>query len=633
LELALQASKIVIWEWDIPSNTLTWSKELRKIFKYDLKAPVTYEDYQKFLHPDDRSKINRHIQQSLKDGKRYSVEHRIIWPDGSVHWLLGQGQAFFKNGKPVRMTGSTLNIDQQIAVRQKIKESDERYQAFIKNSNEGIWRVELDEPIPINVSTKKQIDLMYEHAYMAEANRAMAAMYGFKSPKPLIGARLGDLLVRDDPTNTEYLTKFIKSGYSLVGHESHEKDKDGNDKYFRNSLVGTIENGYIVRAWGTQQDITEQTHAKIQLEESEQRFRTMADSAPILMWESGPDRKCTYFNKGWLSYTGRSLDQEIGEGWRQTIHPDDLQKITDVYYQAFEARRPYTAEYRIRRADGKYRWIIDNGVPRFSSHGRFLGFIGSCTDVHDLKQTKSLEQKTALLRKQRAQLLSLNKAKDEFISLASHQLRTPATAVKQYIGMLREGYAGKLTTKQQALLLTAYSSNERQLQIINDLLKVANIDAGKITLKKERVDIVSLMQRIVSNHNFNFKQSRQTVVFIPEQEQIVIKADVSRLSMALENLIDNAHKYTSEGKKIYIEIENFKTGVKIKIRDEGVGIANEDVAKLFQKFSRIDNARSTLVGGSGLGLYIAKSIVDLHRGTIVVSSVLKAGTTFTVILP
>jgi PAS domain-containing protein len=330
LELALQASKIGIWEWDIENDTLTWSKELRKIFKYDLKAPITYEEYQKRLHPDDKPMMNRHIQQALKDGKRYSVEHRIVWPDGSIHWALGQGQAFFKNSKPVRMTGSTLNIDQQVAARQKIKESDERYQAFINNSNEGIWRVELDQPISTKLPVKKQIELMYQFAYLAEANHAMASMYGFNSPRPLIGLRLGDLLVKEDPANTTYLTNFIKSGYSLMSHESHEKDRNGNDKFFRNSLVGTIENGLLIRAWGTQHDVTEHMRAKQQLEESERRFRAMADSAPILMWESGPDRLCTYFNKGWLSYTGRTLEDEIGTGWRQTIHPDDLHKITVI---------------------------------------------------------------------------------------------------------------------------------------------------------------------------------------------------------------------------------------------------------------------------------------------------------------
>ena len=140
-------------------------------------------------------------------------------------------------------------------------QSEERYQAFIRNSSEGIWRVELDQPIPTNLSPEAQVKLVFERSYMAEANAAMAQMYGFDTPDTLIGARLSDLMPENDPENIAYLTAFVKSGYKLSGVESHEKDNAGNDKYFRNSLVGIIENNHVVRAWGTQQDVTEQRNA------------------------------------------------------------------------------------------------------------------------------------------------------------------------------------------------------------------------------------------------------------------------------------------------------------------------------------------------------------------------------------
>ena len=119
------------------------------------------------------------------------------------------------------------------------------------------------------------------------------------------------------------------------------------------------------------------------LRESEQRFRIVADAAPVLIWMSGVDKLCTFFNKRWLEFTGRSLEQEMGNGWRESVHPNDLQRL-DTYQAAYDARKPLVMQYRLRRNDGEYRWISDNGVPRYDADGAFAGYIGSCIDVTDL---------------------------------------------------------------------------------------------------------------------------------------------------------------------------------------------------------------------------------------------------------
>jgi PAS domain S-box-containing protein len=121
------------------------------------------------------------------------------------------------------------------------------------------------------------------------------------------------------------------------------------------------------------------------LRESEQRFRNLADGAPVMMWISGTDKKCTDFNRGWLEFTGRSLEQELGDGWADGVHPDDLQECLAIYNEAFDNRRPFTMGYRLRRHDGEYRWINDTGTPRFLADGTFAGYIGSCIDINDQK--------------------------------------------------------------------------------------------------------------------------------------------------------------------------------------------------------------------------------------------------------
>jgi PAS domain S-box-containing protein len=641
----------------------------------------------------------------------------------------------------------------------ELSASNSHYRDFIRNSSEGIWRFELEEPIPTSLPADEQIRLMYKYGFLAEANPAMAEMYGFDNPAELQGARLGELLVRDDPQNVSYLEAFIKHNYRLSGVESQELDRFGNKKFFRNSLVGFIEEGMLYRAWGTQQDITDEhqatknlersqerlnlaldaakmgiwewhvaknelmwsdrlrqifgldkdakvnfeiyqkllhpddapkmhriieeavktgksytvehrvvwpdgsvhwirSHGKsivkdgktvrligtassadrqkqteIDLRESEKRFRAMADAAPVMIWETDLTKKITYLNKSWLTYTGQSLDHELGHGWIKGVHPTEREYAFRIYSSAFEQHKPFRMEYRLKRHDGTYHWILSIGTPRKSTQGEFMGYIGSCVDIDEIKRSQRLQAINQTLKAQRSRLIALHNSKDEFISLASHQLRTPASGVKQYLGMLLEGYAGKLTEQQQNFLKIAYESNERQLTIINDLLMVAQIDADKIVLNRTPTDLVELVRTVVAEQDSLFKTRNQVVTLLTAKPQIQNTVDAARIRMVLENLIDNASKYSGENKTITININETPKDTVLSVKDSGVGIAKKDLDKLFQKFSRVHNPLSDKVGGSGLGLYWAKRIIDLHGGSIEVESRLRQGSTFIITLP
>jgi PAS domain S-box-containing protein len=226
----------------------------------------------------------------------------------------------------------------------------------------------------------------------------------------------------------------------------------------------------------------------------------------------------------------------------------------------------------------------------------------------------------------------LDIAKEEFVSLASHQLRTPATAVKSILSMLSSGDFGAVSELQRKYLDKATDSNNHQLQVIEDLLNVALVDAGKLELDPEYEDIVPIIRDSVAEHLSTIKTRKQNLVLdTPSQLKLLI--DVRRLRMAIDNLISNASKYSPPEGKIGITVSRVHSHVKISVSDQGVGIPPDEQSRLFTKFSRLPNELSANVGGTGLGLFLTKSIVELHNGTIDVDSEPGLGSTFTIGLP
>lgn len=224
-------------------------------------------------------------------------------------------------------------------------------------------------------------------------------------------------------------------------------------------------------------------------------------------------------------------------------------------------------------------------------------------------------------------------AKDELLSLASHQLRTPATAVKQYVGMLREGFAGSMTEQQKSLLDKAWRSNERQLHIINELLYVAKVDANGIILTIRKLDIAKLVREVVQELSATAKEKHNQVRLELPKRKIFAEADEHCLRMVVENLLSNAIKYSYESKRITIKVTNKKDEIRIAVKDQGVGIAPDEIPQLFQRFSRIPNELSRQISGSGIGLYLSDQFMKLHNGRIEVASVKGKGSTFTIHLP
>ncbi len=354
--------------------------------------------------------------------------------------------------------------------------------------------------------------------------------------------------------------------------------------------------------------------------EVDKRLLFLVNTVREILWEADTSGNIVYANNRWYEYINRKPGTDITSAWLDVIHPDDRERCLGLWQKSLETGDPYEVEYRFREAKtGKYNWFVARAMPFRNKRGKIERWYGTCTNIN--------------VQKENMQLIEMNKAKDEFISIASHQLRTPATAVKQYLAMALEGYGGDLNSNQEALVSKAYDNNERQLRIVTDLLRVAQVEMKKLTLHKKTTDIGKLVHTALNGHLDTFKSRNQTVVYDGVTTPIFATVDSDVIRMILDNLLENASKYTFEGKEIEVCIEKKPESVEISVRDEGVGISIADKDKLFKRFSRIENELSTKVGGTGLGLYWVKTMVEMHGGSVTYRANTPRGSIFTIIVP
>lgn len=224
-------------------------------------------------------------------------------------------------------------------------------------------------------------------------------------------------------------------------------------------------------------------------------------------------------------------------------------------------------------------------------------------------------KRTRLEKLQLVNQLKVQAARDDLLALASHQLRTPATGVKQYLGIIRDDLAGEISPKQKKLIDKAYFHNERQLRIINDFLYMAKLDAERIIIHPRDFDLIELVDETLKNYDYKIKAKNLTIDRnMPAS--LSVNSDKQCIRMALENLISNACKYTRIGGKVKIQVAFDDVTANVIIEDNGVGVRKSETKNLFKKFSRIDNPLSGQEGGSGIGLYIAKKLIELNHGEI-----------------
>ncbi len=522
-------------------------------------------------------------------------------------------------------------INQELQARNEdLAESNEYAETIFNTIREAV--LTLDKDLRIN-----------------SANNAFAKTFGLLSEE-IQGRLLYELGNRqwDIPELRELLEDVMAKNKPFSGYGIRHVFQNVGEK------ILVLNGRKIIRSDHRQQlvllaieDITEHRKAEQLVAEREAWFRQMSDNAPVMIWVAGPDKRCTFFNNTWLEFTGRTLEQEIGGGWVEGVHPDDTERCMQVYETNFDARHPFQMEYRLQRHDGGYRWILDVGKPAYSPSGEFTGYIGTCTDIHEQKILNEeldsrVKERTRELQEVNMQLEHSNDELQQFAYVASHDLQEPLRKIVTFSNILQQRFRSALPDAGVEHLDKMSAASHRMSLLIDDLLNFARTtrkdsEFVKTDLNLIYQNVVLDFDMIISEHNTQVQVSS-----LPTLEAIPLQ-----MTQLFRNLISNALKFSSSREQPLISITAHSISeedankhlvtqpntkyCELVFADNGIGFSSEFSEQIFTIFKRLHDKQS--YAGTGIGLALCRRIALNHGGDIYAVSQENEGAAFHVILP
>jgi len=560
------------------------------------------------IHPQDVTGLRERWRAALVGSTSFEAEARMRRANGCYRWFLIQAVPLRDSGgRIIRWYGTNTDIEELKLAQQELQKQTSRLDELFEQAPEAVAVLSTDDCI-------------------VRINKEFTRMFGYECDE-VMQRSINDLIVPEtELESSRAYTRLLKEG-GRVEVETVRRRKDGTEIDVSLLAISVrTASGEQVANYSIYRDITERKRAEERLRESEARFQAMADTAPVLIWMTGTDALCSYFNKPWLDFTGRTMDQEVGTGWTEGVHPDDVQGCFDCFLPAFHARKPFRMEYRLKRADGEYRWVIESGIPRYTIGGEFAGYIGSNIDITDLKRA---EQERERLRQLEADLAYTNRVSmmGELAASLAHEIKQPIAAA-----VMDAKTCGRWLRRGEPDIAEACEAASR---MINDATRAADIlDRVRSlyrrdTPERELVDVNEIIREMIVL--LRDKANRTSISIRTELDAglAAIPADRVQVQQVLMNLMLNgieAMKDTS-GELTVTSKRTADGQLLISVSDSGTGIALDQADRIFDAFF------TTKSQGTGMGLSISRKIIESHGGRLWASANTGRGATFQFTLP
>ena len=533
-------------------------------------------DFVSLIHPEDRE-ANLIQVRRLRVGeiRFFEIENRYIHKNGEPVWVRKFVSVLHgEEGEPTHLIALVTNVTERKRAEEAIKESEMRYRRIVETTNEGVW-------------------LLDSKLHTSYVNRQMAEMLGYE-PGDMVGRSVFDFYFSEDVDHKRQVLTRREQGVREQLEERLRR-RDGSELWVRMSATPVVrEDCEFDGAFAMVCDITERKLAEEAIKESEQRFRLVADSAPVMIWMSGLDKRPTYFNRPWLDFTGQS-EADLQSGLAGIVHPEDYSKCQDIYCRGFDQRQPFAKECRLKRHDGQYRWMLDIGVPRFHEDGSFAGYIGSCVDVTEQKLAE--EALSSISRR----LIDAQEQERSRIARELHDDINQRLALVA-MGLDRQRGDSRSTTREMR------SAMGKAIKQISDI--VSDVHMMSHRLHSSKLDTVGLAAAAAG---FCRELSKQQNVEVDFQCDGIARELPEAIALCmfrvLQEALQNAVRH-SGGKHFKVSLAECTNQIALTICDEGRGFNPAEALK-----------------GSGLGLTSMRERLKLVHGELSIESQLRKGTT------